>query len=169
MIAGEGHLRATLEGQARSAGLQHRILFAGRVGNLGDWYENADLYAMTSEFEGFPNTLAEAMAHGLPAVSFDCETGPRDIIRHGIDGFLIRPNDTSGLKAAMDRLMGDTELRTQFATNAIEVRTRFSLEKTSLLWEHLFKECARAKSGAIGLTSTNPKIIQGVVNESRVK
>ena len=61
-------------------GLGQRVLLPGWAGNIPDWYGRAHLYAMSSRFEGFPNTLTEAMAHGLPAVSFDCDTGPKDII-----------------------------------------------------------------------------------------
>jgi glycosyltransferase involved in cell wall biosynthesis len=105
---------------------------------VGEWYERADLYVMTSRFEGFPNTLAEAMAQGLPAISFDCNTGPREIIRHEVDGLLVPPGDTVGLKFALDRLMGDSILRAQFATRAVEARERFSMERIARMWEALF-------------------------------
>ena len=89
VILGEGSLRATLEKQVQTSGLARRVFLPGRVGNVGDWYERANLYVMSSRFEGFGNTLGEAMAYGLPAVSFDCETGPRNIIRHETDGLLV--------------------------------------------------------------------------------
>lgn len=82
VILGEGSLRAILEKQVRDSGLEKRIFLPGRVGNLSEWYESANLFAMSSRFEGFPMSLLEAMASGVAVVSFDCETGPRDIILH---------------------------------------------------------------------------------------
>jgi glycosyltransferase involved in cell wall biosynthesis len=101
---------------------------------------------MSSDFEGFPNTLAEALAHGLPAVSLDCDTGPRDIIRHGVDGLLVPAGDEVGLAQALDRVMADSDLRSSLAARSIEARERFSLEKVSAMWEELFEQCMRGKS-----------------------
>jgi glycosyltransferase involved in cell wall biosynthesis len=138
VILGEGPLREALQLQIQSAGLAHRIFLPGSVGNVGDWYGRAALYAMSSHFEGFPNTLVEAMAYGLPAVSFDCDTGPRDIIRHDIDGFLVAPGDAGAMEWALEKLMLDDGLRCGFASRAIEVRERFSLRKISSMWEEVF-------------------------------
>jgi glycosyltransferase involved in cell wall biosynthesis len=138
VILGEGPARAGLEAQVRAAGLGRRVFLPGRVGNPGAWYGRAALYAMTSDFEGFPNTLVEAMASGLPAVSFDCDTGPRDIIRHGVDGLLVPPGDAARLGAALDDLMGDDGLRGAFAARAAEARTRFSMPKVARMWDALF-------------------------------
>lgn len=140
VFIGEGPERVVLEAKVRAAGLEGRVFLPGRAGNMDTWYERADIYVMTSRFEGFPNSLAEAMAHGLPAVSFDCDTGPRDIIRHGVDGLLIPPGDVNGLHAALDRLMGDDLLRKRYAARAVEVRERFSMECIAGMWEKLFKE-----------------------------
>lgn len=167
VIAGEGALRSILEGQVKDAALDGRVFFAGRVGNLGDWYRHADLYAMTSEYEGFPNTLAEAMAHGLPAVAYDCETGPRDIIRHGVDGFLIPPGDHAGLQRALQTMMADDRLRKEFGRRAIEARERFSLAKISSLWEELFDECAHRKQGVMASSARGAEYVQGIAHESR--
>lgn len=139
-ILGEGPERRALEAQVRAAGLEDRIFLPGRAGNVGEWYERADLYVMSSRSEGFPNTLAEAMAHGLPAVSFDCDTGPRDIIRHEVDGLLVPPGNVAALESALDRLIGDAALRTKFALRAVDARTRFSIERITGLWEALFAE-----------------------------
>jgi glycosyltransferase involved in cell wall biosynthesis len=140
VILGEGRLRTSLERQAKKLSLEKRIFFPGRVGNVGDWYKQADLYVMSSRFEGFPNTLIEAMAHGLAAVSFDCDTGPRNIIRHEIDGLLVPPEDAAAMTVALNRLMSDADLRQRFANKAAEAQERFSMEKIADMWENLFEE-----------------------------
>lgn len=144
VILGEGPDRQALQAQAAALGLADRVSLPGRAGNVGQWYEVADLYVMSSRFEGFPNTLAEAMAHGLPAVSFDCDTGPRDIIRNEVDGLLVPPGDVDALATALRRLMGDTALRAAFSARATDVRERFSLAHVADKWEQLFEELRHA-------------------------
>jgi glycosyltransferase involved in cell wall biosynthesis len=140
VILGEGPDRSALAEQVKAAKLTDRVSLPGRAGNVGHWYEAADLYVMCSRFEGFPNTLTEALAHGLPAVSFDCDTGPRDIIRNEVDGLLLANGATGALISALARLMSDAGLRQQYAANAIDVRERFSMVKIAGLWEDLFEE-----------------------------
>ena len=95
---------------------------------------------MSSRSEGFGNTLAEAMTHGLPAVSFDCDTGPRNIIRRGMGGLLVAACDTDALEGALRDMMADPSLRHRFAQRAVEARERFSIEKIAAMWESLFEE-----------------------------
>lgn len=140
VILGEGPERALLESAIRARELETRIFLPGIAGNVGRWYGRADLFVMTSRSEGFPNALAEALAHGLPAISFDCNTGPRDIIRDGVDGLLVPPDDGAALAAALDRVMGDPALRMRLAARAGEARARFSMETVARMWEHLFRE-----------------------------
>jgi len=111
VILGEEQARNTLERQIQNAGLANHVSLPGRAGNVGEWYAAADLYVMTSRFEGFPNTMAEAMAPGMPDVSFDCDTGPRDIIRHETYGLLVPSGDTVALENELRRLMSDSALR----------------------------------------------------------
>lgn len=156
VILGRGALHEDLQRQVREAGLADRVFLPGIVGNLTDWYRRADLYLMTSQYEGFPNSLAEAMAHGLAAVSYDCDSGPRDIIRHGRDGYLIPPGDSEALHDALDAMMGDEALRRRFAERAADARQRFSMERVSAMWETLFAQALaqgryRGASSAVDL------------------
>ncbi len=138
IILGDGPEREDLEQLRDGLGLKGRVHLPGRVGNPGDWYVRADIYVMSSRFEGFPNTLLEAMAYGLPAVSFDCETGPADIIRHGIDGFLVPPSEgVEGLAWAMDTLMRDENMRQRMGKEAIAVRDRFSAQRIMAEWDEV--------------------------------
>jgi GalNAc-alpha-(1->4)-GalNAc-alpha-(1->3)-diNAcBac-PP-undecaprenol alpha-1,4-N-acetyl-D-galactosaminyltransferase len=139
VILGEGPERPRLMQQLAALGIQQRVLLPGRAGNIGDWYDRADLYVMSSHFEGFPNTLAEAMAYGRAAVSYDCDTGPRDIIRHDQSGLLVTPvGDVPALTRALERLMGDDAERKRIAALAIEVRERYSMSRILELWDNLF-------------------------------
>lgn len=143
IILGEGPERPDLEAQIRRLGLTKRIFLPGQAGNLTDWYESADLFVMSSRHEGFPNVLLEAMSHGLPAISFDCEAGPRNIIRHEIDGLLVPADDIEALSAGLDRLMTDPECRLRFAAQALDVRNRFSEHHITGLWRQLFQSGLR--------------------------
>lgn len=137
-ILGSGPERAALKRQISEMGLIGRVVLPGQVGNMGDWYGRADLYVMSSRFEGFPNTLGEAMAYGCPAVSYDCDTGPRDIIRHEVDGLLVRPvGDVPALASALERLMNDEVEREQMAARAVEVRGRYSTERVLAMWDEV--------------------------------
>jgi glycosyltransferase involved in cell wall biosynthesis len=140
IILGEGPLRPALENQVEQLGLQSRISLPGRAGNVGEWYAKADVYVLSSKFEGFPNTLVEAMAYGLAPVSFDCDTGPRDIIRHEIDGLLVPAQNADELTKALDKVMSDDALRKKYAEKALEVRERFSMVNIVAQWEKLFSE-----------------------------
>lgn len=139
-IVGEGPCRKELEESVSILGLTSRICLPGAVGNLADWYQSADVFVMTSRFEGFPNTLAEALSYGLPAVSVDCDTGPRDIIRHGIDGLLVPQGDHALLVGAMTTLMTHDDLRVRYGQRAMEAPRRFSPQRISGIWENLFRQ-----------------------------
>jgi len=146
VILGEGPERGSLEELAKSLGILNRVYLLGKVGNVGDWYARAQFYVMSSRFEGFPNTLVEALAYGCPAVSFDCDTGPRDIIRHEIDGLLVAPGDIEALASAMARLMDDEMLRSRLSAKAVEARERFSIERIGAMWDRLFEEVAHGRN-----------------------
>lgn len=140
VILGEGALRESLQQQIDEAGLSDRISLPGRVGNVADWYLQSDLYVLSSRFEGLSNTLIEAMASGLAPVSFDCETGPREIIRHGIDGVLVSPaSDSEALAAHLSDMMAHPIQREAYARRAVDVRDRFSVTRVMALWGQLFE------------------------------
>ncbi len=146
-ILGEGVDRQSLEAAVSARGLAERIFLPGWAGNLKDWYQRAQLYVMSSRFEGFPNTLTEAMAQGLAVVSFDCPTGPREIIRNGVDGFLVPNQNADALTAALGELMGDAELRRRFGSAAEEIRDRYSMPHVAQIWESLFEELMAQRCG----------------------
>jgi glycosyltransferase involved in cell wall biosynthesis len=143
VIVGEGPHRSVLQGQLQGLGLAGRVILAGEAGNLVDWYQRADLFVLTSRHEGFPNVVLEAMAQGLACVSFDCEAGPRNIIRTGIDGLLVQDQDSAALAAALDQLMSDPDLRAQYAARATEVRERFASTRIVGMWRDLITEKVR--------------------------
>jgi glycosyltransferase involved in cell wall biosynthesis len=137
VVVGEGPQRAALQAQIDSSGLAGQVILAGEVGNLAEWYRRAELFVLSSRHEGFPNVLLEAMAHGVASVSFDCEAGPRNIIRHGVDGLLVPDQDVDALAAALELMMDDRELRARCAERAMEVRERFAVARILGMWRDL--------------------------------
>jgi len=141
VILGEGTERRALQARIDAAGLAGRVRLPGRAGNVGDWYASADLYVLSSRFEGLSNTLIEALASGLPAVSVDCDTGPREILRDGVDGMLVRPaGDAAALARALDAAMGDADARQAMAAQAVQARERFAAGRVLGLWRALFDD-----------------------------
>jgi GalNAc-alpha-(1->4)-GalNAc-alpha-(1->3)-diNAcBac-PP-undecaprenol alpha-1,4-N-acetyl-D-galactosaminyltransferase len=124
IICGEGPMRAKLEQEALSLGVSERVEFPGLVRDLRPYYRRAGIFAFPSLHEGFPNALAEAMVSGLPCVSYDCPTGPSDIIVDGENGLLLPLGDETALSTALDRLATDRGFAEQLGARAAELRER---------------------------------------------
>jgi glycosyltransferase involved in cell wall biosynthesis len=139
-IIGEGTERHRLQKLADSLGIAHRVRLDPVIKEPHSAFMDADLFILSSRYEGFPNVLLEAMACGLPVISFDCPAGPGEIIRNGIDGLLVPPNNVGALANAMDWLMGAELERRLFAMRATEVTERFSLARVADMWRHLLED-----------------------------
>ena len=140
VILGEGDERNRLEALRAKLGVDGRIRFLGCVSDPEKTLQQADLFVMSSRFEGFPLALLEAMACGLAVISTDCPTGPAEIIQDGVNGVLVPPNDVEALAAAMDRLMASHSERMQLGLRAVEVTERFGIEKVMALWDSLVQQ-----------------------------
>lgn len=141
VIVGDGADRPALEAQVAAAGLKGRVLMPGQVGNMPDWYRRADLYVLSSRFEGFSMTIVEAMASGCAVVSFDCDAGPGDIITDGHDGLLVRDvGNPQELARALSALMADDETRALMASRARDVVERFSVARVFAMWREVFTQ-----------------------------
>ncbi|MBP90718.1 MAG: group 1 glycosyl transferase [Planctomycetaceae bacterium] len=136
-IIGDGPLRDALQSQIDQAGLLQRVELVGWSDNPSRILADSQVFVLSSQYEGFPNALLEAMACGTPAISFDCESGPRDIIRHEVDGLLVPAGDVDALADGIFRLIADASDRTRLADRALEVRQRFSIDRFFSDWDDI--------------------------------
>jgi glycosyltransferase involved in cell wall biosynthesis len=138
-IAGEGPERCRLQHCIERLRLQSRVTLVGWVDDPLGFLSRAEVFVLSSRYEGFPVSLLEAMSCGLAVVSFDCDSGPREIIRHERDGLLVPPADTHALAAALARLMRDVPLRASLGTAAREVVERFSIARFEAEWDAVLR------------------------------
>jgi glycosyltransferase involved in cell wall biosynthesis len=146
-IWGGGKGIGKLRSQAEELGIADSAHVMGFTNKLHEELADSSLYVMSSRKEGFPMVLLEAMSVGLPVVSYDCPTGPRDIIREGVDGYVVPDGDGDALAAAMSRLMGDAEARKAFGAAAVEGAARYDIATIAGRWEELLAEAEAAKTG----------------------
>jgi len=144
-IIGEGPQRQELTSLIASAGLNKRVTLQGQVQNPFALLRQAHLFVMSSLSEGFGNALIEAMACGIAAISFDCPSGPGEILRHNLDGILVPPQDSAALAAAMDRLMNNPNERHRLSTEALKSVERFRVDRIMDQWDAVFQRLLLVK------------------------
>ncbi|WP_076625893.1 MULTISPECIES: glycosyltransferase family 4 protein [Salipiger] len=142
VILGEGPLRKDLETKIFDLGLQHQVLLPGRAGNVSEWYSRAQVFVMTSRWEGMPMVLIEAMAYGLVPVVTDFHHGPRDVISQGRDGVILPEEDEILWCETVIDLLEDPRRREEMSRKALEVRSRFGEPKIMRTWESLLQEAS---------------------------
>lgn len=134
-IWGEGLQRGQLERLRDDLGLAERARLPGRTRTPAAEMQRADIFVLSSRYEGFPNVLVEAMACGAAAISFACPSGPAGIIEHGVNGVLVPPRDVSALAGAIAALMSDEAERRRLGANAERVTEAFSLQRVMGMWQ----------------------------------
>lgn len=134
VILGEGELRRDIESLVAELKLADSVLLPGVAGNVGDWYTSSEIFALSSAYEGFPNVLIEALAHGLPAVCYDCNTGPRDMIVNDFNGSLVAPDNIEAFSDDLLELMQDEEKRRRLGKNAKSIADKLSIGTICAQW-----------------------------------
>jgi len=143
-IIGEGEEASTLQEAIKKKNLEANVsVYPPSQHDLGETYLSSSVYVMTSRFECFPMVLLEAMSYGVPAVSFDCPTGPADIIRNGTDGILTETENVQEMAAALIGLMEDNKRLQQLGANANEGILRFAPDLIYESWLRLIKQYQR--------------------------
>lgn len=141
-IFGKGSIVEKLEELVKDMKLENSVKLCGWTQSTMDECLNHDIFVLSSDFEGMPNALMEAMAVGLPCISTDCPTGPADLIEDGKNGFLIDVNDSSSLA---DRIISIIEMsldeRTKLGNNAHSaMNNKFNKSVIAEKWENMFKD-----------------------------
>jgi glycosyltransferase involved in cell wall biosynthesis len=148
-VLGDGPLRAQHEAMARSLGLEASIRFLASTGDVEGHYREASVFVLPSRYEGMPLALLEAQALGVPAVAFDCPTGPAEIV--GADtGRLVPAGGTGALAAAIVELLSSADVRRAMGRAAIvRSRERFSAREHEQRWAALVRKVAAANAGVV--------------------
>jgi glycosyltransferase involved in cell wall biosynthesis len=146
VILGSGSRQAELEALAASLGVNDCVRFKGFVTNPYSWMSRADLFVLSSRWEGFPNAAGEAMAAGAPLVLSDCKFGPRDMIEPGISGELFPVDDSAALAALMAQLIADPARRAAMAEAGSRRVELFDISAMIHRYEDLFEELARKRA-----------------------
>jgi len=140
IIIGEGEDKTKLHHLSTQLSVQDRVKLPGRVGNIADWYLAAQLFVMTSETEGFPNALIEAMAHGVAVVSYDCPTGPREIIKPEVNGLLVEANDKIELEKQIRRLIKHDQKRKDLTKASKQISDTLNIDNIMSRWDKVITD-----------------------------
>ena len=139
VIFGDGD-RTPYENQMKALGIDdNRCHLNGPTSNVQHEYINSSIFVFSSRFEGFGMVLVEAMACGLPVVSFDCPCGPKDIIKDGEDGILVENGNIELLASSLSILINDESLRKSMSKAGQKNAQRFNIVHIAEQWRDLFE------------------------------
>lgn len=141
-IFGDGPDRDALVRQVKALGMEQLVDLPGVVANPEVAIANADVFVLSSRWEGFVNVVIEALATGVPVVAFDCDFGPSEIIHDGYNGLLVPNSDVVALTDALIS-MSDVDLRHRLASTATASVERFGAETIAQQWDEYLHQAIR--------------------------
>lgn len=142
-IFGKGIYETELRKLAVSLGIENRVVFEGFSTNVHEAIKDSDIYVMSSDFEGLPNALMEAMAMGFPVVSTDCPAGgPRMLIEDGVNGLLVPIGDETAMAQAILRLINEPKEKDAMGAKATHISDTCNIGAIIQKWEELLKRTA---------------------------
>ena len=147
-ICGEGKDRAKLEQLIRDHGVGEQVALEGPAADIGTDMQRSSLFVLSSRHEGLPLVLLEAMSKGMAVVSFDCPTGPADVIEDRRNGLLVPPRDVAALAAAIVELIEDEDLRRRCGEGAAATARDYRMDAVGPRWESLLTELWESRSSS---------------------
>jgi GalNAc-alpha-(1->4)-GalNAc-alpha-(1->3)-diNAcBac-PP-undecaprenol alpha-1,4-N-acetyl-D-galactosaminyltransferase len=145
VIYGEGSERESLEAKVASYGLNDKISLPGFITDANEKLSELDLFVVSSRYEGFCLVLAEAMAAGVPCISFNCPSGPSELIEDKVNGFLVDPQDTKKLSEVIKIFIDEPKFHDKFVENGLKRIEKFALPNVIQQWQHLFNKLQNSK------------------------
>ena len=143
---GQGRLLESYQSLAEELGIGGRVEFPGYVPDMPARLEKAGMFVLSSDYEGMPNALMEAMASGLPCVSTDCGGGgARFLIRDGENGLLVPIGDEVAMAEAMEKVLSDEELAATLGNNARKLQETLAPDKIYGEWERFIRQICEGK------------------------
>lgn len=144
IIYGEGSLRNELQDYISKNNLENNIILAGQIDNVKETIYKASLFVLSSDYEGMPNALIEAMCLGLPSISTDCPCGgPKYLIKNNENGILIPTKDEDAMSKAIETVLSNKELSDKLANNASKLSNEVSSEVINNKWIKFIKKIAK--------------------------
>jgi glycosyltransferase involved in cell wall biosynthesis len=141
VLAGNDDKAQFLKDQVFDLNISERVSFLGPIKNIDEQYAKAGIFVIPSRSEGFPNALVEAMAAGLPCISFDFVAGPRDIIENNLNGIIVENDNIEAMANAIDNLIADEDKRNQLSAASIKIKDRLSANSIKESYEGFIIEC----------------------------
>ena len=120
--------------------IQKSVKFIGYKKNINEYMQNSKVFICTSRVEGFPMTLCEALSNKMCCISFDCLTGPNELIINEFNGIIVPNNDISQMIFKLNQLLNDKRKQLDLSNNAHYIIKKYEVEKVVDRWEILFKK-----------------------------
>ncbi|GGW63285.1 glycosyltransferase involved in cell wall biosynthesis [Winogradskyella epiphytica] len=120
-----------------------RVIFTGFIDNIAEVMYKSSIFILASRYEGLPMVLLEAMSQGMACISFDCKTGPSDIIDNDINGLLIEDQNMLEMRKGLDKLINDNELRKKLSDNGIKSLNKYQISAITERYDAMFTELNR--------------------------
>lgn len=138
-LVGQGELEGPFKEKIKTLCLENYVFLKPTLAQVEDYYKDSSLFLLTSNSEGFGMVLLEAISFGIPCISFDCPSGPRDIVKDSLNGYLIEHNNCNSFEKKLLQLIRDPALLNEFGLNSFEISKLWSDELILEKWIHILE------------------------------